>query len=192
MSERRGRWGRPTPPGQWGARPLPVPREVQRPTGPRFLNQKRDVSESGPGEPPPGFVTATTSREEWVIYWALTKILGPPERGSWSYQSNLLGGRERAGGAVADFVITNRRPSLIIRVQTERFHIATEYEKQARDELQKASLERAGFRVLDVYAEHFMRSTNFETGQAAIAVVWDALKGIQRPNPITSRTSLAR
>ncbi len=50
-------------------------------------------------------------------------------------------------------------------------------------------LQRSGYKVIDVYEEHFLRD---QTGKAAILVVKDALKGIQRPSPIKYRTGKSR
>src|SRR5690606_25402309 len=43
------------------------------PRGPRLYKLDPDHAKSGPGEPPPGFVTATTSATEWFVYWAVAK-----------------------------------------------------------------------------------------------------------------------
>ena len=57
----------------------PLRRHPMRFTGPRDLRLQSDPQVvGGPGEPPEGFVTAHTSRTEWVWFWASAKVLKDP------------------------------------------------------------------------------------------------------------------
>jgi hypothetical protein len=116
----------------------------------------------------------------------MLKLLGP-EGMKWSYQSKVMGGRKQPGGAVPDFLY--RETNTIFRVQTERYHIAVPHYTQFKDREQYRAVSRAGFKVIDIYEEHFIGDA---TGQQAIAVTWDAIKGEQRPSPLANRTSRAR
>lgn len=167
-----------------------VPRQTQKPGVPKvFAPAKRTAYKSGPGEPPKGFVIGTTSRSEWYIYWALLKVKGKAGESSWGFQIDAGGGRGTKGGAVIDFVVWDQEPRLAIRVQTERFHEATHNRTHVYDETSKRMLERIGYKVIDVWEVHFITD---ESGQAAISIVKDALRGIERPSPVTWRTSVAR
>lgn len=61
------------------------PKSRQRPTifpkGPALfkMGTKPQTSIGGPGEPPPGFLTAHNSKDEWVLYWAFAKTRGTPK-----------------------------------------------------------------------------------------------------------------
>lgn len=169
------------------------PRPTQRPTGPKFLRLTKNPSwQSGPGNPPAGFVKGSTSKSEWIIYWALTKILGPEATGGWSYQQSVLGGREKRGGSVADFALYLTNPITLLRIQTERWHITQPSSRQQFDVDQRRALERAGYVVIDIFDEDFLTEDDFTTGQAAIKVVHEAIQGVQMPNPVTTQTSRAR
>ena len=138
----------------------------------------------GPGPAPAWIITPTTSASEWFIFWALLQILGEPGEGSWGYQISSNGGR-----AIIDFVIWNRPTRLAIRVQSEWYHIAVLQRKQTYDRQQKEMLKRSGYDVNDVYEEHFLHD---KTGFAAIMVMKDAIRGIERPSPISYKTGKSR
>lgn len=187
-------------------RPVLPPRLPSIPTfpkGPR-LYQVPDAlrrGTTGPGEPPPGFVTATTSRIEWAYYWALFKVLVPSENprkgpfvgypGVFSYQSSFAGGRSRlGGGAVIDFVVephplTNGQP-VALRIQTERFHLFTDQVKQAREQLYRDRMSRY-YVVRDLYEQNVLFD---KTGQAVVIAVKNALRGVIEPNPVRGGTPL--
>lgn len=167
--------------------------------GPAYLYLARTVDlRTGPREPPPGFVTATTSATEWNIYWALSQIYGDPKdprKGPffgaklfWGYQIGLDGSRS-AGGAVVDFLIYNapngRR--LGIRVQTQYFHLGSGSGKIASDAAQLASLQR----YIDVYDLYDTEVLNDRTGQKSIVATKLALSMIRQPDPIFSGTAPA-
>lgn len=162
-----------------------VDRQTLRPQPPKpFASIRIERKTGGPGATPAWIITPTTSRSEWFIFWALLKLLGQPGEGSWGYQISSNNSQ-----SIIDFVIWDRKPRIAIRVQSERFHIATHQDKHTYDRLQKEMLERSGYKVIDVYEEHFIRD---ESGFAAIMVTKDALRGHQRPSPIRYKTGMAR
>lgn len=166
------------------------PRGPQRPRPPKLIQKATKVGyRSGPGEPPAGFVTGTTSLSEWYIYWALLKVKGRAGVNSWGFQVGIGGGRSTAGGAVADFVIWDQKPRLILRIQTERYHVATRNRNQVYDERSKRMMESLGYKVIDIWEQNFIKD---KSGKAAIQKVRMALKGLQDPNPITAPQSWAR
>lgn len=154
----------------------------------------------GPGEPPEGFVTAHTSRTEWWVYWAMARVLRDPPNprkppfvggAQWTYQKAVDGGRV-VGGQVVDFVYlgeasSGRRGSgtIGIRVQTEHYHIMTDAATQMQDFLLKANQQAVDL-IIDVFDSDFIGD---KTGKAVCVVIANALKGIQRPSPITSGTA---
>lgn len=166
------------------------------PRGPRLYRTPKDLGYKGPvSEPPPGFVTGTTSKTEWSVYHALAKITGlptdprqPPFMGAygvWEFQQAFAGGRSTPGGAVIDFIVRAGRWSdqdVALRIQTERFHLYTTAEKQFSDQ---AQLERisASMRVIDIFDQDFVWDP---TGQAIIVLLKDSLSGSTFPNPNTA------
>lgn len=182
-------------------RDLPKIRTLPRlPKGPRLYKRVERASyESGPGEPPPGFINGQNSTMEWVAYWALSRIFqnpkdprvppfagGPPE---WIYQSPEMGPYLRSlNSAVVDFVIDYRAKRVAIRLQTERFHILTDARQQARDRLQRTLLEGRG-EVIDVYDFELLGSNDFETGQKSVIAMKRAIGMIERVDPILAGTA---
>lgn len=165
-----------------------VPR-LRRPavrfTGPRGLQLQKDPEQrAGPGEPPEGFVTAQTSGDEWIIYWAMAKVLRdpkdprkPPYTGgaNWEYQSSVDGGRV-VGGQVVDYVYMHPKGKTIgIRLQSERFHVMVDAATQLQDFFLKTS-QRAIDQIVDIYSQDYLSDTS---GRAACVVVANALKGNQ-------------
>lgn len=162
-----------------------VSKQTLRPQPPRQFPRVHDEDYvGGPGEAPAWIVTPTTSISEWYVYWALERILGPEGEGKWGYQIS-----SNNSATIIDFVIWDREPRLALRVQSERFHIATLQRRHTYDRLQREMLERSGYKVIELYEEHFIRD---KTGRAAMAVVRDALKGRERPSPIRYKTGRAR
>lgn len=163
------------------------------PTGPKLYQQKAGADiQSGPGEPPPGFLTYTNSMSEWVIYFALSKALGRPKDprkgpyqgwpGLWTYQSPFEGGRI-PGGQVVDFLVyapATNGGDIAIRIQTERYHVMTDAAKQAKDRILLARLS-GRFRVVDIFEQDYMGDPS---GQAAVIEVKRALFGGQTSNPL--------
>ena len=183
------------------ARPPKLPKApVVRALGPEFAGGRRPATVVfGPGEAPPGFVGPTTSRSEWVCYWALAKIENdpvdprtPPFFGgrNWSYQRAVLGDWLRApGSAILDFLYYTNRGRIGIRIQTRYFHVAQPPQQKAFDRLQRARLEQNGIRVSDVYEDDFIDDPS---GRAAILVLKEAIGLRERLDPIASQRSLAR
>ena len=168
-----------------------IPRENRGPKELRlWVEPERNV---GPGEPPPGFVTGTTSASEWVPYWAISKVFSdppdprkPPFEGGqlWDYQVSLDGGRRQRGGSVADFTVWLPSQPIIIRLVTERFHIATNALKKAQDRRQAMNLEKYA-RVVDLYEQDIIAD---QSGEAAVRRIVELLGGRQRINPATAGT----
>lgn len=173
------------------ARPVQVPRGTQRPTGSRRYHVNTDpamLSGWGVG-PPEGFLGGNNSFDEWPVWWALDDKLGPPDQGegSWTYQLRI--GFGQLGGSKPDFEIFYQ-PPIIIRVQSDRYHINVNSWKQAYDREQRIVLERAGYAVIDVFPQHYMDDPSYSI--AVKSVVEDALNYIQRPDPIATATNVAR
>jgi hypothetical protein len=173
----------------------PLRRHPMRFTGPRDLKLQSDpVVIGGPGEPPEGFVTAHTSKTEWVWYWASAKVLkDPPDPrkppfvggANWSYQTPLNGGRV-IGGQVTDFVyLLSNNKTLGVRIQTEHWHIMASAETQMNDFLLKAD-QQALDQIIDAFDQDWMWDP---TGKAACIAVANAIKGIQPISPIIAGTA---
>lgn len=165
------------------------------PTGPRDFARRFDPTLiGGPMPIPTDFVRATTSGEEWYLYWALYRVLEPsedprepPYSGSkdpskWTYQSFFDQGRRALGGAVVDFVIFPYADynSILIRLQTENFHIFTDVQKHTYDWKQAQRLGKYG-EVYDIFSQQIVEDA---TGQSAIMAVKDCLSGRLEPNPL--------
>lgn len=178
------------PPGnerQRVARPIKLARGTQRPTGPKmFRPGTKPQIITGPNQPPAGFLNGNNSRSEWMIFWALTKLLGPEGEGNWLYQGKI--GRGLPGGSKPDFVVYQLVP-MAIRIQTERYHVAVSERKHAYDDEQRVQLERQGYRVYDIYEQDYI---NDPMGVAALRVTQEVLENRQRPNPVRMRTAMAR
>lgn len=193
---------------------LRVPRSEQRPPkladlrdmpvihglGPEVLGFRHAVQRigAGPGNPPPGFVGATTSLTEWIFYWAMAKVFHdpvdprkPPFFGGrdWGYQLATGAFTRQIGSAVIDFVFYANRVRVAIRIQTARFHDAVGALKQGYDRIQLVTLQSQGWRVQDVYEMDFIHDPS---GQAAVIVAKEAIGLIQRPSTITTGRSEAR
>jgi hypothetical protein len=169
-----------------------IPRENRGPKELRLWVEPERQS-VGPGDPPGGFVTGTTSASEWPPYWALAKIFNdppdprqPPFQGGqvWGYQVSLDGGRSTRGGSVADYVVWLPSQPVVIRLVTERFHLATNALKKAADRRQAMNLERFA-RVADLYEQDIIAD---QTGEAVIRHIVELLGGRERINPATAGT----
>lgn len=186
-------------------RPVRPPRMRTIPTiprGPRLYRQSpgSDIM-SGPGEPPPGFITFTNSIPEWHIYWAISKVLKQPKDprqgpfigypGMWSYQAPFEGGRAIRGGQVIDFMIdspSTNYGSLAIRIQTERYHMFTDEGKRAKEVILAARVARHT-RIVDIYEQDFMMGPNAKSGLAAIMEVKKAIYGGKASDPLKAGTA---
>lgn len=146
-------------------------------------------------EPPPGFLRATNSASEWIVYLAFAKILRSPPNpkeppyeggpGVWIYQEPTMGGRNQAGGAVVDYVILagdRVSENTLVRLQTERFHSFASGMKQYTDERQLQLLNSIA-RVIDVDESQVLGDP---TGEKACRYLAEALAGFAMPNPLAS------
>jgi hypothetical protein len=179
---------RPRPP--WLRRPTALPR------GPRLYTfDPLDAVRSQFTTPPAGFLRATTSASEWMMYLALAKILGAPAEpteppfigapGVWIYQEPTMGGRNQAGGAVIDFIVlagTRTSENTLLRLQTERYHYFANAFKQYTDETQLMRL-FAIARVLDISENDILGDP---TGAKACRHLAESLAGYAMPNPLAS------
>jgi hypothetical protein len=180
-------------------RPIQPPTPfASMPQGPELYQQRKNNVSDFPGEPPDGFLDPTIhgSRSEWPIYAALWKYfddqpddgyLRPPFLGSptgiWIYQSWQLGGRSTTGGAVADFEILSGRQgqSLILRIQSDRFHLTAGPRIVSGDDLQRERLS-GDHRIVDLYETDFLHLR----GSNLVRYIADVLAGRQIVNPISA------
>ncbi len=101
------------------------------------------------------------SRPEIMVHqWLMARGEG------FVYQFGLMGGRTQRGGAVGDFLLYQRHPPLVIRVQSEHWH-----PDPLREEEQRLALQAEGYGVVDVWEEEILHSV--ETAMTA------ALAGIE-------------
>ena len=164
------------------------------PRGPRWLHLVNvEMQASGPGEPPPGFVTPHTSATEWLVYWALAKIFNNPRDPrqfpfiggwpDWLYQVGLDGTR---ANALVDFMIN--RPAnarrLGLRIQTGYFHYGKGSEVIVFDQQQLAAL----LRYIDVVDIPDTELLGDDSGQKAIVRVKAALGMLLTNDPILAGT----
>lgn len=187
--------GPPKAPKKMEIRPKPMRTVSRIPTGPRMYRKLDDPQiEGGPGEPPPGFVTPTTSKTEWVAFWATWKATnapGDPRKGPWTgpptgefaYQSWELGGRKQLGGAVVDLVIYTQDIPIGCRIVTEYFHIFAGAQKAAMDLTQAIELGRS-MTVVDVYDYEFL-----PLDAQGLVIYFKQAYGMIKSNPISSATA---
>jgi hypothetical protein len=180
----------PSLPGIGKLKPLtPLRRPPVRMTGPRLLRLSSDPEErGGPGEPPIGFVTAHTSRDEWQVYWAFAKVTKDPANprqapyvggATWSYQKAVDGGRV-VGGQVVDFVYMHPDDQTTgFRIQTEHWHIMTDSAKQMDDFFLKSS-QTSIDQIIDLYSHMWVGDPS---GKKVCAIVANGIKGIQSYSP---------
>lgn len=171
---------------------LPTPPVTQR--GPRMYGVGVEQKHTGgPGEPPPGFVTAKTSAPEWMVYWGLARIFGVPVASEvrnypfdggypyWSYQSfSETGGVLRETNI--DFVVWSTSvlgAPIAIRVLGAFSHDPTNSEQMVHDLTQRQALERY-YDVVDLRPEDFERD---QSGQAVILHLKSLLQLVEPPNP---------
>lgn len=163
--------------------------------GPRELGlYKKPERRIGPGKPPPGFVTPTTSAEEWVAYWAFSRVFEdpapdkvrvPPFFGGleWGYQ---IGDRE-LGGGVFDFVAYLPGEIIAVRLVTEFFHAAAGVQKEASDLTQALNFSRF-MTIKDLYSQDIIEDAS---GESAVRAIVELLGGRDRL-PISVRQRRSR
>ncbi len=173
-------------------RPIKPPMSVVRPDGAHHLGVgKSPVMLGGPGRVPlKGIITGNTSLEEWPIWWACWKYYKQkPGQGAWDYQARFGNG---VAGIKPDFILNLPRP-IVMRVQSDRYHVSVSSWKAAYDVQQRLDLEARGFTVIDVYPQYYIRDNYGPlTGKASIATVQEAEAGRQRADPRATKTSWAR
>lgn len=187
-------------PGRKGGYRLPPVTKAQRvlARGPAYLTYARTAEyRSGPMQPPPGFVTPTTSAVEWNFYWACAKYFKDPQNPrqgpffgpklQWGYQIGLDGGRQE-GGAVVDFLIYSpgRSRRLGVRIVTQYFHLGLGSGKIAFDEIQLSNLLKY-IDVVDVYDSQLLDD---KTGEKSMIALYHALSGMNAINPVAAGTAL--
>lgn len=142
----------------------------------------------------PVFQGGAVSESECYIYYALLVITKTPDGGGvWSYQVNILGGHHIAGGHNVDFVVytdisEGHTRWIGIRLQSYEFHQHMGSFKQQSDEGMLIDVEHYGMRVVDIYEQDFINAP--DPGAVAIFLVYQALQGEERPNPLASGMSL--
>jgi hypothetical protein len=160
--------------------------------GPKSLPfQTQPYVVKGPGEPPDGFDTATTSAEEWTcLYWPLAKVMRdppdprqPPFIGGrqWKYQHPFSGGRLSRGGQVIDAEVDFGGRRIAIRLMTSLYHAQAKREQQVKDMVGKVALSKFD-RVCDIWTQAVIHD---ETGEAACQAVADCLRAKETPDPFT-------
>lgn len=180
------------------ARPRPpsLPKPPAQPRGARWEQKLRKASRllSGPGQPPPNFVSGNTSAVEWVVYWALFKALAPQRdprippffgiTGVFRYQKAFEGGRE-IGGSVVDFVIEygpKVRRKTAIRIQTVQFHAMAPIRQQTQDRLRKTRIATA-MNVVDLNDYDILNADGTAgNGEKAVVAVKSAIGMIEYPS----------
>lgn len=172
------------------------------PEGPRRFAalKKPPTYVGGPGDAPLAFNTASTSLSEWPPYWACCVLFhnptmaqhrNPPYEGPhgllWAYQKNVTNILGHAFSS--DFIIHPNdlcREGVVIRIQTEHFHIFSPTHIQAFDRRQRQGVE-ANYRVIDIYDYLFLWD---KSGAAIIKWMKLAMAGIEPINlPMTTRSA---
>lgn len=182
------------------SRPPSLKKPPSVPLGPKWEQELRVKSKlvSGPGRPPLGFTSGRTSNLEWIVYWALFKILAPnrdPRQppfwgvdGMFRYQSNYFGGRVR-GGTVLDFLVEytpKTRTSVGIRVNGSRYHEQGNARRQAEDAALRNRLSGTMI-VVDIWDYELLESSGTPgDGQKAVVAVKRAIGML----PAASRLAL--
>jgi len=172
-----------------------LPKSPALPRGPKWIQSLRKESKllSGPGQAPAGFVTATTSNLEWIVYWALFKILIPtsdPRNGSYygyqgvfRYQKAFEGGRD-PGGSVVDFVVEygpKIKTQTAIRIQSVYRHQDAPARTQSVDRLRKIRI-AADMVVVDLWDYDLLYDNGeAKNGEKAIVSVKTAIGMIEVP-----------
>jgi len=180
-----------------------LPKAPALPRGPKWEQHLRKESKllTGPGDAPPGFVSGTTSNLEWIVYWALFKILIPTadprdQRGRsfygydgvFRYQKAFQGGRD-PGGSVVDFVVyygPKIRSETGIRIQTVYFHQDAPIRQQSSDQIRKIRI-ASNMNVVDLWDyELLLDNGRAGTGEKAIVSVKAAVGMIETPSRMST------
>jgi hypothetical protein len=171
------------------------------PKGPKHLHlgQRHTQVDAFPGNPPPGFVGAHTSRDEWEVYAAISVHMQDPKdywlppftgsrRGDWFYQASEAGGRV-PGGSVTDYQVKTPNGWMGIRLDTEKWHIFAGPGQQQKDLFIKTHTKSLQ-KTVTIYSQDWLgRDDNGETLMRIVAL---ALRGIEYMNPIRAGTAQRR
>lgn len=175
-----------------------------RPTGPRSLQLGKRPTKAETSiwtVPPAGFLTAHNSVDEWMVYLAISMHLKDPANpfqapfngGTiWRYQKaeapttneNAIG--RVPGGSVSDFAIQHPDGRfLILRLQTEFFHVYVGPVEQEKDRTIETNL-RGVTDVIDIYSQDFIHDN---TGDTIMRITALALQGIEWHSPTGARSA---
>ena len=108
---------------------------------------------------PPGFLGTLP---EWMVFEELVR-LGKIPGEDFSFQTSLLGGRERRGGIVVDFLFSDP-PTLAINVQGTYFHRGNTID--TRDRLTAAQLASQGITLVFLDEEDIYKDVRFYVREA--------------------------
>lgn len=186
--------------------PIAQPPHLKRPTVFGRLPEvyaevfKPTPSREGPGKPPPGFLHATASGVEWIVYFWLWQLLqcdgdvrqppfygGRGPLGTFSYQLNFFGGRRKPGGAIPDFAVLRPTRALILELQGEWQHVFTHSAKIERELFQTGRLAGQRFEVIRIFEQHILNDPYSRRGTVP-RVLQDAIEGVAWVGPIAGGT----
>lgn len=91
-------------------------------------------------------ILRSQNEAEWRIFWALLTFDLLPDV-DFQYQANILGGRQRAGGAVNDFILGAF--NLVLQVQGVYFHYSST-EQSGKDLIVAAQIASYGLQVIPI------------------------------------------
>lgn len=175
------------------ARPPLAPHGTQRPGGAkRYGVNRKPTTLGGPGPPPSSFLTGNIGADEWPIWWACNRLFKQgPGQGMWLFQTRIS--PQLPGGIKPDFVLVGQFPNIVMRVQSDRYHVAVPWDKAHYDIEQRLALERLGYTVIDLFPSlYLIDGYGPLTGQAAIRAVREAQQQRQRMNPRGTGTGWVR
>lgn len=95
------------------------------------------------------------------------------------------------GSSVADFVVRMGSERVIIRIQTERYHLLVDSNRRAIDTFQRGQLEKRGD-VVDVYDYELLGENDSDTAQKAVVAMKRAVGLIESIDPLSSGTARRR
>lgn len=132
---------------------------------PRFLPMPLSTEPKPPTPQERLFLRGIIASDIEALVYLWLEGQGYREGIDFSFQSGIFGGRQEAGGQVADFILyTGRASPLVIRVMGEYWHETPE--QQGKDDAAKAILQAGGFEVVDVWEKNILESLNYTMEQA--------------------------
>lgn len=123
------------------------------------------VKEFKPEEAPPAPDTWTGPLDEWYVYWWLSIHVGTD---NFQYQGSREGGRKYLGGVIADFIVYDRTPGLVINVQGQYWHRGSE--AAAKDMLQKIQYMNMGYDVVFIFEQDIMTRLDYTMKMALLGI----------------------